>query len=290
MSAAQPDPVAESKSRLLKLVSENLRNGSIELPSLPDIAIDIRVAISKPDVEISDLVKLIQQDPGLTAYLIKVALSAFYSRGNPAPNLTVAINRLGLNAARDLTMGYALKTLFMIKDAGIKRRMHECWRRSVHTAALANVMARHCGFNPDRALLAGLLQDIGALPLLVNLKNFPDIYNSHAATEMLIREFTGKISGLVLHSWNFDNDLITTALHLENWMREHDHAKDLTDLILVARYHTYLHDRSHSTLPKLCSLPAFQKLGLDDIDPAQGVSFLKEAEQEIAELRSLLQD
>ncbi|WP_269620765.1 HDOD domain-containing protein [Zhongshania sp. BJYM1] len=276
------------KAQLLKVVTDSLRAGTLELPSLPDIAIDVRVAINKAELDINDLVRLIQQDPGLSAYLLKVSNSALYSRGNPARDLFMAIRRLGLNTARDLTASYALKTLFLIKDPTVKQAMSDIWRRSVYTASLAHVMARHCGFDPDRALLAGLIQDIGALPLLANLKDFPSLCSDPKTIQQLLAGFTGKISGLVLHSWHFDEELILVGLNRENWMYDKEPQANLSDLILVARYHTYLDERSHGKLPQLSRLPAFSKLRLQEMGPEQGLAFLAEAKQEINELRNAL--
>ncbi|MEX1663880.1 HDOD domain-containing protein [Zhongshania arctica] len=288
MPAPSSTSATTPKTQLLKLVTDSLRAGTLELPSLPDIAIDVRVAISQTDLDIDDLVKLIQQDPGLSTYLLKVSHSVHYSRGNPVRNLAAAIRRLGLNAARDLTASYALKTLFLIQDPMVKQSMRDIWRRSVYTASLAHVMARHCGFDPDRALLAGLIQDIGALPLLANLKDFPSLCADKNTVTELLNDFTGKISGLVLHNWRFDEELILVGLNRENWMRDKGPEADLTDLILVARYHTYLDESSHKKLPQLSRLPAFSKLGLEEMGPEQGLAFLIEAKQEISELRNTL--
>lgn len=280
---------AESaQSRLLKRIAESIRDGSLELPSLPDIAIEVRVAIGKAEMDIPTLAALVQQDPGLTAYLLKISHSVIYNRGNPAPNVVMAINRLGLTTTRELTMGYALKALFMISDPGTKRRLRDCWRRSVHTAALAHVMARHCGFEPERAMLAGLLQDIGALPILSQLSGYPELQHDESAIEALLSRFTGKINGLILHKWQFDNELTVAALNRENWLRVSDQPADLADLVIVARYHTYLGERQHRDLPKLFDIPAFERLGLKAADPALGVAFLKEAEEEVAEIQASL--
>lgn len=289
MSANAMSQTADAQSRLLKEVAASIRDGSLELPSLPDIAIEVRVAISKADLDIGKLSRLIQQDPGLAAYLMKVSHSAVYNRGNPAPNLHMAVSRLGLNATRDLTMSYALRALFLINDPGVKRLLKNCWQRSVHTAAIAHTMARRCGFDPDRAMLAGLLQDIGALPILAKLKSYPELLDAPADTERMLRDYTGKINGLVLHTWQFDHEMKVSALNRENWMRDNDKPADLADLILIARYHTYLQNSSHKRLPKLFDLPAFKRLGLEDVDPAEGIAFLKEAEQEVAQLRAMLQ-
>ncbi len=288
MSAAHSAENSSAQAQLLKRIAESIRDGSLELPSLPDIAIQVRMAIGKPELDIRQLATLVQQDPGLAAYLMKVSHSVIYNRGQPASNVQMAIHRLGLDTTRELTMGYALKALFMINDTAIKKRLRDCWQRSVHTAALAHVIARHCGFDPERALLAGLLQDIGALPILANLKDFPELREDESLLGQLLSEFTGKINGLILHHWKFDHELVLAALNRENWQRDTARSADLCDLILIARYHTFLSEGQHKGLPQLCSLPAFSRLGLKEADPALGFAFLKEAEEEIAELREAL--
>ncbi|MBD2857780.1 HDOD domain-containing protein [Spongiibacter sp. KMU-158] len=288
MSAVHLQSHSDSQAQLLKRIAESIRDGSLELPSLPDIAIEVRMAIGKPDLDIRKLANLVQQDPGLTAYLMKISHSVIYSRGNPVPNLQKAISRLGLEATRELTMGYALNALFRINDPYTKRLLRDCWQRSVHTAALAHVIARHCGFDPERAMLAGLLQDIGALPILSNLKDYPELREDGAAIARLLREFTGKINGLILHKWEFDHELTLTALNRENWLRKTDKPADLTDLILVARYHTYLGEGQIKGLPKLFAMSAFERLGLKEADPTLGLTFLKEAEDEVTALRETL--
>ena len=82
MPANATSQTLDAKSRLLKEIATSIRDGSLELPSLPDIAIEVRVAISKADLDINKLARLIQQDPGLAAYLMKVSHSAVYNRGN----------------------------------------------------------------------------------------------------------------------------------------------------------------------------------------------------------------
>ncbi len=293
MSAAHQREYTEStpsnKQHLLTCIMTALKSGTLELPSLPDIAIDVRIAARKEDLNIADLARVVQQDPGLSAYLIKQSISSHYKRRHSTNDLCSALRRLGLDTTRDLTASYALRTLFHMNNPTVKHRLREIWQRSVYTAALAHVMARHCGFEPERAQLAGLIQDIGALPLLANLSSYPALLNDNIGIDDLLHNYTGKISGLVLNHWHFDNELVVVGLERGNWLRDKPGPADLADLVLVARYHSYLNEPIHKRMPKLSSLPAFQKLNLAEVGPQKGLAFLHEAQQEIAELRSALQ-
>lgn len=276
------------QSRLLSSITAALKDGSLELPSLPDIALEVRSAAAERDLGVAALAKVVQQDPGLCAYLIKVSNSAHYRRRTVVATLPTALNRLGIEAVRDLASSYAIKTLFFLKEPLVKSRLADVWRRSVHTAALAHVMASRCGFSPDQALLAGLLQDIGALPILSELRAYPALLADSVAVEQLLAEFTGKVSGLILNHWQFPHDLVVTGLSREQWLRDKRGPADLADLILVARYHTYLGQPAAKKLPALSGLPAFARLALGELGPEQGLLFLREAREEVEALRQIL--
>lgn len=281
------DP-ALARASLLGRISRALKEGTLELPSLPDIALEVRSVAAERDLGIAELAKVIQQDPGLSAYLIKVSNSVHYRRATAAASLSAALNRLGVSSTRDLASSYAIKTLFFLKEPVVKARLRDVWSRSVYTASLAHVMARRCGFNPDHALLAGLLQDIGALPILSELRQYPALLGDAACIDTLLSEFTGKVSGLILNHWQFPHELVVTGLAREQWQRDKAGRADLADLILIARYHTYLGEPAAKKLPPLKDLSAFQRLALGELGPEQGLLFLREAREEVESLRKIL--
>lgn len=266
-----------------------LKDGTLELPSLPDIALEVRSVTLERDLALNELVQVIQQDPGLSAYLIKIGNSAQYNRGRVVSSLTTALTRLGIDATRDLTASYAIRTLFFLKEPTIKGHLRAVWQRSVHTAAMAHVMAPRCGFPTEKALLAGLMQDIGALPILAQLQHFPDLAADSASVQELLQQFAGKVSGLILNAWGFEPAMVVVGLDREAWLRDRQPAPELADLILVARYHTYIGQPGFKALPPLSDMPAFAKLDLGALGPEQGLLFLKEAKAELEALRLALQ-
>jgi HD-like signal output (HDOD) protein len=86
----------------------------------------------------------------------------------------------------------------------------------------------------------GGLQDIGALPLLTELREFPGLTAKPAFVQELLSEYTGKISAMVLNTWAFDQTMVVVGLDRENWWRDRGPKQGLTDLVLVARYHSYI--------------------------------------------------
>jgi hypothetical protein len=63
---ADRNPVL-AKASLLGKITRALKGGTLELPSLPDIAFEVRSIATERDMSITALAKVIQQDPGLSA-------------------------------------------------------------------------------------------------------------------------------------------------------------------------------------------------------------------------------
>ena len=52
--------------------------GEAKLPSLPDVVVKIRDAVRDPNSSAKTVARLLQADPALTAYLLKVVNSPFF--------------------------------------------------------------------------------------------------------------------------------------------------------------------------------------------------------------------
>ncbi|NRB42549.1 MAG: HDOD domain-containing protein [Pseudomonadales bacterium] len=286
--------IIDAKKTILADITAELKDGSIELPSLPDIALEIRAAISDEDKTFADIGKLIKHDPGLCAYLIKVSNSVAYCRGTESTSINSSLNRLGLETAKNLTSSYALKSLFVKKSQSISAMLKNVWKKDVHTGALGTVLASHCKMNPDIALMAGLLQDIGALPLINKLHEhavltMPD---QRKDTQNFVDQYSRKISVYILKQWKFDPEIIEAVENRENWQYQHEGEANITDLILVARQLSYHGSEQFKTLPDIAGLDCYQKLGLgkDDgsDDDDQSLIFIQQAQEEINEIKNLL--
>ena len=282
--------VVDAKKAILANITLSLKDGSIELPSLPDIALEVRAAISDDEKSFDDIGRLIQHDPGLCAYLIKVSNSVAYSRGTESTTISAALNRLGLETAKNLTSSYALKSLFVKKSQTISAMLKSVWKKDVYTGALGSAIASHCKMDADIALMAGLLQDIGALPLINQLHEhelltMPD---QRKDTQQFVDQYSRKISVYILKQWQFEPQIIAAVENREGWQYQHDGEANIVDVTLAARYLSYYGDDSKQQLPDIDTLPCIKKLGLELSTAEQCDNFIQQAEEEINEIKGLL--
>lgn len=281
--------VATPISGLFSRVYREILADKTQLPSMPDVALRIRAAMQQPNYTVQTVSRVVKADPGTSAYLISIANSALYAAVSPIQKIEQAISRLGTETARNLVTAYALRAMFTTRSPVLARIMQVTWRRSVKLAALSAVIAKRCpGFTPDESMLAGLLQDIGVLPLLHALDNTQHDLTDPARVYTSIEAFSCKVGPVLLRHWNFDDETIEVARSKNDWLRDTQPTADLADLILVARLYTYAGHENINRLPCINELPAFKKLPLDKVGPDANLAFLNEADDEVRDIMRML--
>lgn len=280
----------DSCKALISKIKKEHAAGSLVLPSLPEIVVRVRQAVNDDDVNLGKVVKLIQVDPSLTARLVQIANSPLYRSRQPVENCLMAVNRLGLKTTRDLVTCLVLNNVFNAENKMMRNKVQQLWKHSCHVAAIASTIAKITpNLHEDTALLAGLLHDIGVLPVLHYAAEFPEVLASEEKLNFVIQELRVSLGQKILQEWNFDESLILVSAEAENWLRNSAGAADYVDVVIVAHIHSNFGSSNNNTeLPHLLSTPAFLKLGLSKMGPDASLEVLFEAEQGIRDMMAML--
>ncbi len=150
----------------------------LSLPALSPVAGQLLEVFSQEEVDIGQLVDVIKQDPGLTARLIGIANSAYFSERREICDLSQAIIRvLGLKLVRSLSLGIILNQPFQT-DSCQNFALGRFWYIAMQTAtlstALSSQLQRYSGCSCcDRngLFLGGLLHNLG---LIIMVHVFPE--------------------------------------------------------------------------------------------------------------------
>ncbi|RMF17961.1 MAG: HDOD domain-containing protein [Gammaproteobacteria bacterium] len=279
------DPAYE----LLAELQEALKHNTLRLPSLPDLAFQIRQAADQSDCSVESLAQLIMRDPAMTAKLIRVANSPLFRGFREIESCKDALVRLGLDATRQLVTIYSLRELFESSHPELRQRMQDLWLHSVEVASIAGVLARMTpGLSRERAILAGIIHDIGAIPLLMYAESHQDVADNPELLDRLLGETKAEIGVAVLERWGFAGDLIEVVAHGEDWSWESGQdSPTYADAIIIAQLH---HAIGHPQpgMPPMDSVPAFRKLALGELTPQRSLQVLQMAEEEIQAIRQSL--
>ncbi len=231
------------------------------LPTLPEIALQVRDAAEDPQISIPELARVISRDIAIPARLVRVANSPLLRTGHEVRDLQAAISRLGLNMSCSLTIGLAMEQLFQAGSGLIDRRMREVWNHSTRIAAISHVLCRcHTRLPPDQALLAGLLHQIGMLPLLTWADENPALQADSLVLEQLLQALHPGLGQKILEHWRFPACLACVPAGYLNLQRQST-AVDYTDIVQAATLYGGLSD-SPDRLPEWSTVPALQQLGI----------------------------
>lgn len=234
------------------------------LPTLPDVALNIRDAVESDNSTARDISDALAKDASLAARLLKVANSPLYRTRNPIEDLQMAVTRLGVTIVRDLVVGLAMKQIFQATSDALDVHSRKIWSTSVDAAAISRMLATLVpGINPEQALLAGLIHNIGALPVLVLAENDDDLFNDEEALARVTYELQGKVGELILSRWNFDNGMIEVVKQCHNFIDRNSDKASIVDLVQVALLQGN-HIPDEFTPENWADVSAFSRLGIDN--------------------------
>lgn len=269
-------------------VYREITSGTVQLPGLPDVAMKVRRAVRDESNDINSVVRIIQTDPGLSAHLVRVANSPLYRTRVPAENLASAVRCFGLEGTSNLVTSYILRNMYMSRSKVIRQLLAEVWQQSVKVASISSVLAGMCrGFDPHSAMLAGLLQEIGALPLLNRIEKTGTELDRNEIRQA-VWKLTPQIGAVLLEKWEFDERFVEVARRRDAWQHDPDARVDLADLVLMARLHSYIGTPRMHKFPRIDEVTAFRKLPLGELSPHLSLKMLDEAAEDIEEVRALL--
>ena len=147
---------------------------SKQLPTLPIVASKLLTLTSQEDTTLSDIANLISQDMGLSAKVLRVSNSSFYSFPQQISSTNQAVSILGINAVRSLVLSFSFLAMGKQQKDSLFNFAH-FWERSLVGAAAAKLVLEQVdNANTDEIFTAGLLQNIGQLLFAITL---PEQYN-----------------------------------------------------------------------------------------------------------------
>ncbi len=151
--------------RVLDATLEHVR-GLKSLPTFPAAALRLVKFINHKDAEPAELVRIISQDPALTAQVMRMANSAYFTRGVEIKTVKDAVVRLGFKEVAAVAAAAATATLFNKGSRGRSKvfldEQKNIWAESLSSAFAASWMClEHRLGDSDRAFMGGMLHDIG---------------------------------------------------------------------------------------------------------------------------------
>src|SRR5471030_2707458 len=161
-------------------IAAQASRGELSFPANVRASVRLQQALSDPDCHFESAAKLIQADPLLAARTVAIANSVAYNRsGTEISSVRAAVQRLGVRTLQSLVAALIVRQLgSQITDPGLKAKLDQLWEHTAHVAAMSQVIARHVTqVDPDTALFAGIVHEVGGFYMLSRAGEFPEVMN-----------------------------------------------------------------------------------------------------------------
>lgn len=266
----------------LEGLATELSSGELLFPTSLTVTLKIRRALNDANASTEKIARIIGAEPVLSAQILRLANSVAYNTGNnPTTDLRQAAVRLGFEMVRNVAIAVGMKQLVQTRStAGTPKLVHGLWNRSIRVAALSFVMARKLTrLNPDSAMIAGLLHDIGKFYILNRAHAFTDFIVDEKALWEVIDRWRLSIGAAILESWEVAEDIRAAVLDHRDLQRTHRGPPDLTDVVMAADILDAHHHLDREPLIDWSGLPP--ALVLLNLDQASASALLEEVKEEL---------
>lgn len=200
------------------------------LPAMPLIAQKIMALPLETEAGENQLLRLIEQDPQISARIIGLANAPLFGSSKPVTAIPDAAMLLGITRVKSVAIGIAVMSTLRPQRSG-KLDIQNLWMHSLGIALVMRILARAMPGNlrpsEDSIFMAGLLHDLGFLvlqhldpglsdTLLSRLEAQPDTDINQIEDEVLTIGH-GELGAELARHWGLPDELISV-------LRFHHHA------------------------------------------------------------------
>ncbi len=202
------------------------------MPALPTGAGQVIGMLQDPELDLNDLIKRIEHDPGLTSNLLRLANSAYFAGPRSIATIRDAIVRLGTARILQLVVTSTVAPMARKPVLGYDLPAGQLLEHSVAVAVAVEVLSEALSMGQDPQLFTvGLLHDIGKIVLGSFVKVDAGPIRQMAAEESIGFDVAearvlgidhAEVGATLLAAWGLPHSLVEVV-------RMHHRPDDVTD-------------------------------------------------------------
>lgn len=259
------DTITESQSDEL---SEKLAKELDKLPVFPENIRKLQNMVQDPDISMHDISALIQQDPALTAEILRMVNSASFMTAQKISDIPQAVAMIGMKGLKNLLYSYGTRHVFEQQYENLEA----LWEHSFRVASYAWRLAVESGSEKqaDEAFTGGMLHDIGKIIMQGAFpemrKNVDRHLGSNEKDKVLIEKMAlgishARIGSLVTGKWNFPELVVSLIANHHTPQLADDASCALAEIVYTANLLAHAEEKRMSE--QTCDLDILKKFGIN---------------------------
>lgn len=261
----------EQIAAVTERIEKAVHTHKLPMPPAPNLLTRICELTTDSDSELADIAAILEPETEIKNRLIRLANSVTSGARKKIHGLQAAITRLGLSRLQALATSLVLRNYLQTpKNPRLVPHFHHLWMRSTRVAVLSYLIAANkTTLEAEQALLAGLVHNIGAVPLFKALAEAPEVKYDPALLPRLLKSIVPRhypeVGAQLLSQWQMPESLQSISLSHPNLNFHHSGGTRIDDITVVAFQLSSMVDFcNEDVIPeKLVSSEAFQRIWPD---------------------------
>lgn len=213
-------------------------------PGMPGTAVKLLAMIDDPSMRVSQIEKILRQDPGLTANVLRLANSAYFGIPSKVGSIRQAVILLGLKRLIQMVIAACVSAIMDKPVPGYALPPGELWRHSIAVSVAAEGLVKELKVDAGEEIFtAALLHDVGKLVLGEFVKD--DFKQIETAVSEGIAFETAETNVLgtnhadtgaqVLTNWSLPAEIVN-AVRWHHAPENADQTSTMLDIVHVANF------------------------------------------------------
>jgi putative nucleotidyltransferase with HDIG domain len=213
-----------------------------DLPSLPRVFSELKLALAQPSVSIQRISQIVEQDVALSAKLLQLVNSAFFGLARDVTDVKTAVSCLGISVLHDLVLTLEVFRSFTANEFVSVDYLEEFHHHAQLSARIAAGIVQKTQVSPA-VVLAALLHDVGKL---VIAERTPAHFSRaleqsrqekrplYEIEERLIHISHAEVGAYLLSLWGLPYSVVEAVAHHHHPRRIPANGLDMVLLVYVA--------------------------------------------------------
>jgi putative nucleotidyltransferase with HDIG domain len=212
-----------------------------DLPSLPRVFAELKLALAEPNVSTDRISQIVEQDIALSAKLLQLVNSAFFGLARDVTSVKTAVSCLGIPVLHDLVITLEVFRPFTPNEFVSLEYIEEFHRHAQFTARIAAGIAQKTQMWPAVAL-AALMHDVGKLVIAERtpahfaraiLQAREEGKSLHEIEERLIHVSHAEVGAYLLSLWGLPYPVVEAVAHHHHPRRAPANGVDMALVVYV---------------------------------------------------------